>query len=666
MASNINKYITGGYKWSLGITHDQKMWAWGWNSGMLGDNTANDKSSPVAVAGNRNFIGLAGGESHSLGLESDGSAWGWGWNFYGELGTDLVNSHSSPLSSSSPISVQGDHSFIQIAAGLGHSLALKADGSLWSWGKNNYGQLGQNSRTSSHSPIGASSYILSVEPSPAAVVGGHVFSDITGNNLGQYCSAALKPDGSLWTWGKNPDGQLGHDDKVSISSPVSVFGGHSFIKMSVGRNFMLALKGDGSAWAWGNNDGGKLGNWDKTVKQSTPVSVVGGHAFIKISAGYYHSLALKADGTLWSWGDNVYGQLGHNDKLQKSSPMSVFGGHSFIEIGVGGEFSLALKADGSLWTWGINVKGVLGINSKIKQSTPVSVVGGHFFGSSPVVGGWTGIVAGITNPGKVLGVLSANIARVIGSPVPSLSYSKDADVDVDVNITISLPDTFKCIIHWGDGNSSVVTGPQSETIYNHIYDDASAYAIRITGDFNEITLFSCYDEPISGDIGEWNKLSNVETLWLHDTSVSGDIADLSTLTNLEDISLSSTSVSGDIANLSTLTNLYSLRLNSTSVSGDIADLSTLTGGLFFLYLYSTSIDTYTQGVLPSWDWCWISIQDLGLSEQEVDDFLCDVDTASTMSMTTIDISGTNSAPSGVGDTCITSLEGKGWTVTVTA
>ena len=198
------------------------------------------------------------------------------------------------------------------------------------------------------------------------------------------------------------------------------------------------------------------------------------------------------------------------------------------------------------------------------------------------------------------------------------ALTKDADADVDIDIILSLPGGKQCVIEWGDTNISVVTGPQVETTYNHVYGDANAYQINITGSLDSITYFTCTDEPISGNINQF-----------------------ATLTSLTDLSLYSTSVSGDIADIATLTSLVTL------------------------YLYSTSIDTYTQGVLPDWDACTISIQDLGLSEQEVDDFLCDLNTASTASVKTLNISGTNAAPSGTGEDCETALELKGWTVTIT-
>ena len=169
---------------------------------------------------------------------------------------------------------------------------------------------------------------------------------------------------------------------------------------------------------------------------------------------------------------------------------------------------------------------------------------------------------------------------------------------------------------------------------------------------------------VSGDIANLSGLTLLVWLFLDSTSVSGDISVLSGLTLLELLYLDTTSVSGDIANLSGLTSLTDLFLNNTSVSGDIADLSGLTL-LIWLFLNNTSIDTYTQGTLSDWEGTTINIQDLGLDQTEVSDFLIDLDNATgSPGNGILDISGTNAIPNAAGLTAKGNLEGKGWTVTV--
>ncbi len=294
---------------------------------------------------------------------------------------------------------------------------------------------------------------------------------------------------------------------------------------------------------------------------------------------------------------------------------------------------------------------------------------------------------------------SASDIDVVEFTYTGSSFAPKFSVSAGKTVTLS----------WGDGTSTVINGAVTNVIYTHNYAVSGTYQFRVVGDldgvtkfqynfaalsgdintlkfFTSLTYLSLYNTSVSGDIANLSGLTSLTYLSLSNTSVSGDIANLSGLTSLTYLSLystsvsgdianlsgltsltylylSNTSVSGDIANLSGLTSLISLYLSSTSVSGDIANLSGLTS-LTSLYLHSTSVNIYTQGVLPDWDSCNIYIYNLGLSQQEVDDFLCDLDTASSTSTKVLDIAGTNAVPSATGLTCKSSLESKGWTVTV--
>ena len=181
-----------------------------------------------------------------------------------------------------------------------------------------------------------------------------------------------------------------------------------------------------------------------------------------------------------------------------------------------------------------------------------------------------------------------------------------------------------------------------------------------------LTDLELNNTSVSGDITNLSGLTSLVWLFLDSTSVSGDITNLSGLISLDLLYLDTTSVSGDIANLSGLTSLTELFLNNTSVSGDIANLSGLTL-LVQLYLNSTSVDTYTQGTLPDWEGAVIFILDLGLDQTEVSDFLIDLDNATgSPGNGTLNISGTNAIPNAAGLTAKGNLEGKGWTITVSA
>ena len=241
---------------SLALKADGSAWGWAVNDGgQLGNNTTTNYSSPIAVVGNHSFIQITTGTS-SYGLKANGSCWAWGGNGYGELGNNTTTNYSSP------ISVVGNHSFIQIAAGGSggaNICGLKADGSCWAWGINDYGQLGNNTRTNYSSPI--------------SVVGNHSFIQITVQFT--FCFG-LKAAGSCWSWGENTSGQLGNNTTISYSSPISVVGNISFSKLNppTGSNCGSAFQANGNLWGWGRNLYGGLNNNISGNSYSSPILIV--------------------------------------------------------------------------------------------------------------------------------------------------------------------------------------------------------------------------------------------------------------------------------------------------------------------------------------------------------------------------------------------------------
>jgi alpha-tubulin suppressor-like RCC1 family protein len=345
------------------ITADGTAWSWGGDfAGQLGDDATDNRSSPVSVVGNHSFTGVFGSQYSSFGLKQDGTLWTWGSGSFGNLGINIFDDDSTD-NRSSPVSVVGAHSFT-MAAGNDFSLALKADGTAWGWGFNTVGSIGDGT--------------VSDRSSPVSVVGAHSFIFISANDS---VGLALKADGSAWTWGANYEGTLGNneangDGDLNRSSPVSVVGAHSFIMINGGEaTTIAALRSDGSAWAWGNNSLGSLGQGTDIANRSSPVSAVGGHSFISVKSGAGNVAALKADGSVWTWGNGGLGVIGNNATNDRSSPVSVVGNHSFVAIDTQGTFVVALKADNSAWTWGENIGGALGNNSIGNRSSPVSVVG---------------------------------------------------------------------------------------------------------------------------------------------------------------------------------------------------------------------------------------------------------------------------------------------------
>jgi alpha-tubulin suppressor-like RCC1 family protein len=291
-----------------------------------------------------------------------GEIWSWGRADEGQLGNNCTTSRSSPVSV-----VGGFTDWCQISAGGtsggGFGLGVRQNGTAWAWGTNSSGQLGDNSAVSKSSPV--------------SVVGG--FCDWCQVSGGGNHSLGVRTGGTAWAWGNNSQGRLGNNTTSgNQSSPVSVVGGFTdWCQVSAGLAHSLGVRTGGTAWAWGCNTCGILGD-NTTVSKSSPVSVVGGFTdWCQISAGNQQSLAVRQNGTAWAWGCNGAGRLGDNTVVNKSSPVSVVGGFTdWCQVSTGLCFSLGVRQNGTAWGWGVNNFGVLGTNSTVSRSSPVSVVGG--------------------------------------------------------------------------------------------------------------------------------------------------------------------------------------------------------------------------------------------------------------------------------------------------
>jgi alpha-tubulin suppressor-like RCC1 family protein len=316
--------IAGGFYHSLALKSDGTVWAWGQNDyGQLGDGTTTDSNVPVQISGFSGVQAIDGGFYHSLALKSDGTVWAWGSNKYSQLGAGTTTTNSS-----TPVRVSGLSDVKAISSGGHHGLALKNDDTLWAWGKNEFGELGDGTTTNSSTPV-------------------HVLSDVQAIAGGQVYSLALKKDGTLWAWGRNNWGQLGDGTTTQRNTPVQVSDLSGVQAIAAGHYHNLALKSDGTLWAWGRNNYGQLG--DRTTTDSnTPVRVSGfSDVQAIIAAGYYHNLALKSDGTLWAWGRNEYGQLGDGTISQRNFPVQVNGLSGVEAIDGGGNHSLAVTSSDS-------------------------------------------------------------------------------------------------------------------------------------------------------------------------------------------------------------------------------------------------------------------------------------------------------------------------------
>ena len=356
--------ITGGWNFSGGMSIVSPppppliyLWSWGKNSsGQLGQNDRVYRSRPAQVgAGStvRPWSNIASGTGFGGGIKPDGTLWTWGVGQYGSLG------FNDGLDKSSPTQVGALTNWKLVSNSMGYNtIAIQNDGSLWSWGQNNVGQLGQNNLVHRSSPT---------------QVGSNTNWSLV--SAGSYTILATKTDGSLWSWGYNALGQLGQFGG-NKSSPTQIGSGTNWNQVSIYNWHALATKTDGTLWSWGYNNYGQLGQND-TVNRSSPVQVGALTNWNQISAGYNFSIATKTDGTLWAWGHGGSGELGQSNTIAtNNSPLQIGSATNWNLISAGNYSVLATKTDGSLWAWGNDYGGQLGQGDKVYRSSPAMIGSG--------------------------------------------------------------------------------------------------------------------------------------------------------------------------------------------------------------------------------------------------------------------------------------------------
>jgi len=294
-------------------------------------------------------------------LFREGNLWAWGNGNNGRIGNGAtVITVSTPVTTFS-----GGINWKQVSGGTTHTAAIKTDGTLWTWGNGIVGQLGDATVTSVSTPVTTFS-------------GGNDWKQVS---TGNFQTAAIKTDGTLWVWGGANVGQLGNGVTTgNISTPITTFaGGTNWKQVSAGSQHTTAIKTDGTLWTWGYARDGQLGN-AQTTNRSTPVTTfAGGTNWKQVNSGNLQTAGIKTDGTLWVWGNGISGQLGDGTTTSKiSTPITTFaGGTNWKQVTMGYRVSGAIKTDGTLWTWGTGGNGRLG-NSVVTGniSTPVTTFAG--------------------------------------------------------------------------------------------------------------------------------------------------------------------------------------------------------------------------------------------------------------------------------------------------
>lgn len=343
-AQCITKVATG-QQHTLALRADGSLWAWGSNTnGQLGDGTVSSgpeysKNSPVK-AGTATWKAISAGEDFSVGIQTNGTLWAWGLN---DASGRLGDGSTGATNKSAPVKI-ADGNYVSVSAGRRHSLAIDADGYLWAWGYNFDGSLGNGtsgSGTNKNTPtkIGSDKWIVVV----------------AGNDI----SYGIKEGGTLWAWGYSAVSSA--EPRQHSSIPVQIASG-TWRTIAGNRDFRVGIKSDGTLWAWGHNNFGQLGCGTNTAYSADPTQIGADNTWTDVTTGLQYCIALKSDGTLWSWGYNNNGQLGDGTNSNRNAPARV-GSALWATLGTGSfsnSTSFGLQQNEELWAWGFNSYGQLG------------------------------------------------------------------------------------------------------------------------------------------------------------------------------------------------------------------------------------------------------------------------------------------------------------------
>ena len=337
------QFSSGSGITSFGIKTDGTLWAWGNNSvGQLGIGTTFDKYIPVQIGFDNDWKYISAGNAHTLAIKNDGSLWAWGDNWYGQIGDE-----SSEKMQLIPMHIGTDTDWAEIAVGDEHTIALKNDGSLWAWGQNNNGQLGDSTFINQNRPTRVGNSLDWF----------HIYA-------GGFSSFAIKKDGSLYGWGQNYSFQLGDLSILDRNTPRKIGSSTNWKKISSGHTHTLAIKTDGTLWAWGTS-----ANWDSLGISKTPRLVEFGTGWQNISLGSQSFFGIKNDGTLWACGRNKYGNLGDGTNINRLNPVKIGANNNWKEI----SFFMASQSNQTLWTWGVNDYGQIGDGTNIDKNIPTQI-----------------------------------------------------------------------------------------------------------------------------------------------------------------------------------------------------------------------------------------------------------------------------------------------------
>ena len=353
--------LAAGGNQTIAPMSDGQFYGWGHNlQGQLGDTTITNRTTPILLTGeNNNWKSIAMGKDFTVAVKQDGSLWSWGNNPNGQLGNGSISTTPIPY----PVRIGADNDWEMVAAGKSHAMAIKKTGELFAWGANSEGQLGDGKTNSLLQPT-------KIEFTPAGAEAPLGWIKVA---CGDAHTIGIDKDGSMHVWGDNRKGQLGIGDLTITQKllPTQV-GTKKWSLVAAGSNHSVAIQTDSSLWAWGANNNGQVGNGAST-DVAAPEQVGTKTDWLQVAAGSEHTIAVSTTGTLWTWGNNLDGQLGNGVSAVHLVPTQISTTKAWTQVSAGANHSVAFDNEGLLWSWGRNDEGQQGNGRFLDVSTPTQV-----------------------------------------------------------------------------------------------------------------------------------------------------------------------------------------------------------------------------------------------------------------------------------------------------
>lgn len=362
VVSSLNIYsqcwtnISAGGAHTIALRDGGTLWTWGRNNnGQLGIGSSSNTvyRTPQQVGTDSDWSKISAGNSHCLAIKKDNTLWAWGRNNDGQVGVG-----STTTIFTSPQQIGNDNDWVMICAGDEYSFAIKNDGTLWAWGDNTNGQLGNNTVTDSNVPV---------------QIGNE--NDWAWVSAGTSHTLALKNNGTLWAWGNNSDFKFGVNTPSSSNVPIQIGTDHDWKMVKAARDHSIGLKtGISNLWVWGGNVSGQHAD-NTNIGKNSPTEILSSGAIKTIAKAHQNTIFIKdSDNSLWTSGGNSSGQLGNGNNDAKNVPVNEFSSSTnWLIVDSKISHTVAIKSDGTLYAWGANLYGQLGDGSQAARNRPVLI-----------------------------------------------------------------------------------------------------------------------------------------------------------------------------------------------------------------------------------------------------------------------------------------------------